>query len=80
MIGTFREALENVAKIPFNLAADTWRYELFENKITMDKSNDRWWQLRNKYEGIRAPQPYNSSNLDGLIYNTISQVTSVFFV
>ncbi|ETN83508.1 dipeptidyl carboxydipeptidase family protein [Necator americanus] len=72
----FREALEYFAKLPFDIVADKWRYEQFEEKIPHGKINDRWWALRTKYEGIRAPQPYNSSNVDALMHNAISQVHS----
>lgn len=72
----YREALESLAKLPFYIAADNWRYEQFEEKIPITKINDRWWELRTKYEGVRAPQPYNSSNLDALIHTAISQIHS----
>lgn len=42
----FREALENLAKLPFDIVADNWRYEQFEGKIPPGKINDRWWELR----------------------------------
>ncbi|VDK46288.1 unnamed protein product, partial [Cylicostephanus goldi] len=73
---TYREALENFAKIPFDIVADKWRYEQFESTISPGKLNDRWWELRTKYEGLRAPQPYNSSNLDALMHSAIYQVHS----
>ncbi|KJH41722.1 dipeptidyl carboxydipeptidase family protein [Dictyocaulus viviparus] len=72
----YKEALENIAKLPFNIVADNWRYELFEGKIPVNNINDRWWELRAKYEGVRAPQPYNSSNLDALMHAAISQIHS----
>ncbi|EYC18177.1 hypothetical protein Y032_0028g1716 [Ancylostoma ceylanicum] len=72
----YKEALENFAKLPFDVVADKWRYEQFEGKIPPGKINDRWWELRTKYEGVRAPQPYNSSNVDALMHTAISQVHS----
>ncbi|CAD6187555.1 unnamed protein product [Caenorhabditis auriculariae] len=72
----YKESLEKFSKLPFSLSCDTWRYELFEGKVPNPKMNDRWWQIRNQYEGVRAPQPYNSSNLDALIHNSIAQVNS----
>ncbi|KAE9413115.1 hypothetical protein Angca_010133, partial [Angiostrongylus cantonensis] len=72
----YKESLENLARLPFFIVADTWRYEQFEEKIPGAKINDRWWELRTKYEGVRAPQPYNSSNLDALMHVTISQIHS----
>uniref|UniRef100_A0A7I4Z5D3 Angiotensin-converting enzyme n=1 Tax=Haemonchus contortus TaxID=6289 RepID=A0A7I4Z5D3_HAECO len=72
----YKEALENFVKMPFDIVADNWRFEQFEGKITPAKINDRWWELRTKYEGISAPEPYNSSNLDALMHTAISQVHS----
>ncbi|VDM54517.1 unnamed protein product [Angiostrongylus costaricensis] len=72
----YKEALENLARVPFYIVADNWRYEQFEEKIPGAEINDRWWELRTKYEGVRAPQPYNSSNLDALMHITISQIHS----
>ncbi|PIO60801.1 hypothetical protein TELCIR_17694, partial [Teladorsagia circumcincta] len=69
----YKEALENFVKLPFDIVADTWRFEQFENEIPAGKINDRWWELRTKYEGVRAPEPYNSTNLDALMHNAISQ-------
>lgn len=69
----YKESLESFTKIPYAVAADNWRYELFEGKIKQNEQNDRWWQIRNKYEGVRAPQPYNTSNLDALIHDSILQ-------
>ncbi|PAV83831.1 hypothetical protein WR25_19575 isoform B [Diploscapter pachys] len=67
----YREALSHIPQIPFSLAADEWRYELFEGKIPEGTQNDRWWQLRTKYEGVKSPQPYNSSVLDALMHSAI---------
>ncbi|CAP33076.1 Protein CBR-ACN-1 [Caenorhabditis briggsae] len=72
----YKESLESFTKLPFTIAADNWRYELFEGKVPKNKLNDRWWEIRNKYEGTRSPQPYNTSNLDALIHNSVSQVNS----
>ncbi|EFO82590.1 CRE-ACN-1 protein [Caenorhabditis remanei] len=72
----YQESLQSFTKLPFTIAADNWRYELFEGKVPKNKLNDRWWEIRNKYEGTRSPQPYNTSNLDALIHNSISQVHS----
>ncbi|CAB3400705.1 unnamed protein product [Caenorhabditis bovis] len=72
----YKEALESFTKLPFTIAADQWRYELFEGKIPTAKMNDRWWEIRKTYEGVRSPQPYNVSNLDALIHHAVSQVHS----
>ncbi|CAI5455473.1 unnamed protein product [Caenorhabditis angaria] len=72
----YKESLETFAKLPFTIAADNWRYELFEGKVPAAKMNDRWWEIRSQYEGIRSPQPYNNSNLDALIHTAVSQVHS----
>jgi len=50
-----RRALEKVAFLPFGVMIDRWRWGVFSGKTTPDKYNEAWWQLRQKYQGIKAP-------------------------
>ncbi|GMT35063.1 hypothetical protein PFISCL1PPCAC_26360 [Pristionchus fissidentatus] len=70
----YKEALTHFAKLPFDLAADEWRIEYFNGKTAASKLNERWWQLRERYEGIRQPaSAVNASTLDALINTAIVQ-------
>ncbi len=50
-----KRALEGIAFLPFGLMVDQWRWQVFAGKVGPDGYNDLWWQLREKYQGIKAP-------------------------
>ncbi len=52
-----RKALEGVAFLPFGRLIDQWRWEVFSGKVTPDRYNARWWELRRAYQGVEAPMP-----------------------
>ncbi|KAL3108156.1 hypothetical protein niasHT_016347 [Heterodera trifolii] len=51
----YREALEDIVKLPFAIVADKWRYAAFEGRINASNWSKEWWQLRQHYQGIVAP-------------------------
>ena len=50
-----RDALGKVAFLPFGILVDQWRWGVFSGEIPSDAYNAGWWELREKYQGIRAP-------------------------
>ena len=50
-----RNALEGVAFLPFGRLMDAWRWEVFSGKVTPDRYNARWWELREAFQGVAAP-------------------------
>jgi len=50
-----RMALDKVAFLPFGLLVDQWRWQVFSGAITPDRYNTAWWELREKYQGVRPP-------------------------
>ena len=48
-------ALDKVAFIPFGLLVDQWRWKVFSGEVTPENYNQAWWELREKYQGIKAP-------------------------
>jgi peptidyl-dipeptidase A len=50
-----KQALEKVAFLPFGLMVDQWRWKVFAGDVGADGYNDLWWQLREKYQGVGAP-------------------------
>ena len=50
-----RMALEKLAFLPFGLVIDQWRWQVFNGQVTPDHYNQAWWDLREKYQGIRPP-------------------------
>ncbi len=50
-----RLALGKVAFLPFGLMIDKWRWQVFDGRTPPSQYNEHWWQLRRKYQGVRAP-------------------------
>ncbi len=50
-----RMALDKVAFLPFGLLVDQWRWKVFNGEIPPERYNDAWWELREKYQGVKAP-------------------------
>jgi len=50
-----QQAMEKVAFLPFGLMVDQWRWKVFSGEYTPEKYNDGWWELREKYQGLRPP-------------------------
>jgi len=50
-----KQALEKIAFLPFGLMVDQWRWQVFAGEVGPDGYNELWWQLREKYQGVGAP-------------------------
>ncbi len=50
-----KRALEGVAFLPFGLLVDQWRWKVFAGETSPGGYNELWWQLREKYQGVTAP-------------------------
>jgi peptidyl-dipeptidase A len=50
-----RQAMDKVAFLPFGLMVDQWRWKVFNGEYSPSEYNDGWWELRKKYQGLRAP-------------------------
>ena len=50
-----KRALEGIAFLPFGLMVDQWRWQVFAGQADPEAYNDLWWQLREKYQGVKAP-------------------------
>jgi peptidyl-dipeptidase A len=51
----YRQALDKVAFLPFGLLVDQWRWQVFSGELTPETYNEGWWALREKYQGVKAP-------------------------
>lgn len=49
------QALEKIAFLPFGLMVDQWRWKVFAGEVGPEGYNDLWWQLREQYQGVGAP-------------------------
>ncbi len=59
-----RMAMEKVAFLPFGLLVDQWRWKVFSGEISPAQYNASWWELRRKYQGIRAPIERSEADFD----------------
>lgn len=57
-------ALDKIAFIPFGLMVDQWRWQVFNGEITPENYNKAWWELREKYQGVRAPIARAATDFD----------------
>ncbi|WP_010604949.1 M2 family metallopeptidase [Pseudoalteromonas maricaloris] len=57
-------ALDKVAFIPFGLLVDQWRWKVFSGEISPAEYNQAWWELREKYQGVKAPISRTENDFD----------------
>ncbi|MFT5789109.1 MAG: peptidyl-dipeptidase A [Shewanella sp.] len=59
-----KQALDKVAFLPFGLMIDQWRWKVFSGEITPEQYNQAWWDLREKYQGVKAPIVRSENDFD----------------
>jgi peptidyl-dipeptidase A len=50
-----KQALEGIVVIPWTLILDKWRSQVFSGYVKADQLNNLWWELRESYQGVKAP-------------------------
>ncbi|MBL8949630.1 MAG: M2 family metallopeptidase [Myxococcaceae bacterium] len=59
-----KDALEKIAFLPFGRMIDQWRWDVFSGKTPPAEYNQHWWELRAKYQGLRAPIARTEADFD----------------
>src|SRR5688572_8348845 len=59
-----QQALAKVAFLPFGLLVDQWRWQVFSGQVTPANYNQAWWALRQKYQGVAAPEARGETFFD----------------
>ena len=59
-----RQAMDKVAFMPFGLMVDQWRWKVFSGELSPESYNQGWWDLREEYQGLRAPGDRPSDAFD----------------
>ena len=59
-----RQALDNVAFLPFGLMVDQWRWKVFSGEVKPASYNKAWWDLRLKYQGVAPPVARTEADFD----------------
>jgi peptidyl-dipeptidase A len=57
-------ALDKVAFLPFGLLVDKWRWNVFSGEIRPADYNRGWWELVEKYQGVKPPSPRGEEYFD----------------
>ncbi|MFZ6816471.1 M2 family metallopeptidase [Undibacterium sp. Rencai35W] len=57
-------ALEKVAFLPFGYLVDQWRWKVYSGKVAPKDYDKVWWELREKYQGIKRPAPMEENGFD----------------
>jgi peptidyl-dipeptidase A len=69
------QALNKIAFLPFALTMDQWRWQVFDGRITPDRYNAAWWELRERYQGITPPNTRTEEHFDpGAKYHIANNV------
>jgi peptidyl-dipeptidase A len=78
----FQIGLDKIVFLPFGYLMDLWRWDVFEGKITPDEYNCKWWELREKYQGVEPPVNRTDQDFDPAAkYHIIASVPYIrYFV
>ncbi|XP_013379232.1 angiotensin-converting enzyme [Lingula anatina] len=57
-------ALQKLAFLPFGLLIDKWRWDVFRGHTNASNYNQKWWDLRLRYQGIAPPVPRSELDFD----------------
>jgi peptidyl-dipeptidase A len=57
-------AADKIAFLPFGLLVDQWRWKVFSGQVTPADYNKAWWQLREQYQGVSAPNARTEQDFD----------------
>ncbi|CAH1112358.1 unnamed protein product [Psylliodes chrysocephalus] len=60
----YRVGLGKIAFLPFGYLMDLWRWDVFSGKTTPDNYNCKWWELREKYQGLEPPVDRSEEDFD----------------
>jgi peptidyl-dipeptidase A len=70
------QALGKISFLPFALTVDQWRWRVFRGEVTPAQYNEAWWELRQRYQGIRPPAARPADAFDpGAKYHIANNVS-----
>ncbi|XP_072023599.1 angiotensin-converting enzyme-like [Amphiura filiformis] len=59
-----KTALDTIGTLPFSLALEQWRYDVFAGKVDQDNWMKRWWELKETLVGVRPPVERSEEDFD----------------
>lgn len=60
----FTSALHTIVFLPFAYTVDQFRWALFNGTINTNEMNFKWWELRERYQGITPPVHRSEEDMD----------------
>ncbi|XP_076253432.1 angiotensin-converting enzyme-like [Rhynchophorus ferrugineus] len=60
----FKLGLSKITFLPFGYLMDLWRWDVFSGKTKPDDYNCKWWELREKYQGVEPPVDRSEEDFD----------------
>lgn len=71
-------ALEKVAFLPFGYLMDLWRWHIYEGVVDSRSMNCEWWDLRQRYQGVKPPVMRSEEDFDaGSKYHIAANVNYI---
>ena len=59
-----KTAMEKVAFLPFGYLMDQWMWNVYSGDIKYEEYNKQWWEMRRKYQGVKAPVTRTDDDFD----------------
>jgi len=59
-----RMALNRVALLSYAYVLEKWRYQVLRGDVTPSQYNERFWELREKHQGVKAPVDRDGRDFD----------------
>ena len=60
----FKSALQKIVFLPFAYTVDQYRWALFNGTINPNDMNFKWWELRERFQGIVPPVHRSEEDMD----------------
>jgi peptidyl-dipeptidase A len=80
MQALLKEALNYIIFIPWSAGVMTeFEHELYANNLTPDQFNQKWWELKRKYQGIEAPSERGEEYCDAASKTHISDDAAQYY-
>lgn len=80
MHSLLKEALNYIVFIPFSAGVMTsFEHDLYVDSLPKDGFNERWWELKEKFQGIAAPSPRGEMFCDAASKTHISNDAAQYY-
>lgn len=57
-------SLSTIGTLPFSLALEQWRWDVFDGTVNSDNWMKRWWDLKHSIVGVKAPVERSEDDFD----------------